>query len=210
MNSRFMRNGLVTLVLVVGTAALLYLFLFNDQEPESIPYSGASVSVLSLVENGEVDSILTRGEALEITTTEIDEDTNQPVTYQSWIPAAITTDLQADIQAACAAGPDCESVEFRGEQADDGNAFFGLLLSLLFPVLLIGVFLWFMFRQAQGSNNQAMSFGRSRARMFVGNKTVVTFSDVAGVDEAKTELQEVVEFLKYPEKFNSLGARIPR
>ena len=81
---------------------------------------------------------------------------------------------------------------------------------MLFPILLIGVFLWFMFRQAQGSNNQAMSFGNSRARMFVGNKTVITFADVAGVDEAKTELQEVVEFLKYPEKFNSLGARIPR
>ena len=67
-----------------------------------------------------------------------------------------------------------------------------------------------MMRQAQGTNNQAMSFGKSRARMFLGNKTVVTFADVAGVDEAKTELQEVVEFLKYPEKFNSLGARIPR
>ncbi len=67
-----------------------------------------------------------------------------------------------------------------------------------------------MMRQAQGTNNQALSFGKSRARMFLGNKTVVTFDDVAGVDEAKTELQEVVEFLKYPEKFNSLGARIPR
>ena len=78
------------------------------------------------------------------------------------------------------------------------------------PIIVIGVFLFFMFRQAQGTNNQAMSFGKSRARMFLGNKTVVTFADVAGVDEAKTELQEVVEFLKYPEKFNSLGARIPR
>jgi len=76
--------------------------------------------------------------------------------------------------------------------------------------MLIGGFLFFMMRQAQGTNNQAMSFGKSRARMFLGNKTVVTFADVAGVDEAKTELQEVVEFLKYPEKFNSLGARIPR
>ena len=67
-----------------------------------------------------------------------------------------------------------------------------------------------MMRQAQGSNNQAMSFGKSRARMFTGNKPTVTFIDVAGVDEAKEELQEVVEFLKYPEKFAALGARIPR
>ena len=80
----------------------------------------------------------------------------------------------------------------------------------LLPILIIGGFIFFMMRQAQGTNNQALSFGKSRARMFLGNKTVVTFADVAGVDEAKTELQEVVEFLKYPEKFNSLGARIPR
>ena len=112
---------------------------------------------------------------------------------------------------ACAAGTCEEAVPvLTAEPAEDGNAFLGLLISMLLPILLIGVFLYFMFRQAQGSNNQAMSFGKSRARMFLGNKTVVTFSDVAGVDEAKTELQEVVEFLKYPEKFNSLGARIPR
>ena len=67
-----------------------------------------------------------------------------------------------------------------------------------------------MMRQAQGSNNQAMSFGRSKARLFVGNRPAVTFSDVAGVEEAKTELQEVVEFLMYPERFASLGARIPK
>ncbi len=67
-----------------------------------------------------------------------------------------------------------------------------------------------MMRQAQGSNNQALSFGKSRARMFMGNKPTITFQDVAGVEEAKQELQEVVEFLKYPEKFSALGARIPK
>ncbi len=84
-----------------------------------------------------------------------------------------------------------------------------ILLSLL-PVLLIGGFFVYMMRQAQGTNNQALSFGKSRARMFIGNKPTVTFDDVAGVDEAKQELTEVVEFLKYPEKFSTLGARIPR
>ena len=76
-------------------------------------------------------------------------------------------------------------------------------------ILLAGVF-WFVFRQAQGSNNAAMSFGKSRARMFTGDQPTVTFDDVAGVDEAKEELYEVVEFLREPEKFISLGARIPK
>ncbi len=76
-------------------------------------------------------------------------------------------------------------------------------------IILAGVF-WFIFRQAQGSNNAAMSFGKSRARMFSGDQPTVTFEDVAGVEEAKEELKEVVEFLREPQKFISLGARIPK
>jgi cell division protease FtsH len=76
-------------------------------------------------------------------------------------------------------------------------------------ILLAGVF-WFVFRQAQGSNNAAMSFGKSRARMFTGENPTVTFDDVAGIEEAKEELAEVVEFLREPEKFILLGARIPK
>ncbi len=76
-------------------------------------------------------------------------------------------------------------------------------------LLLIGFFVFFM-RQAQGSNNQAMSFGKSQAKMFTGDKPTVTFADVAGQEEPKQDLTEVVEFLKFPDKFAQLGARIPR
>ncbi len=86
----------------------------------------------------------------------------------------------------------------------------GTILLTFLPWIIFGALIIFMLRQAQGGSNQALSFGRSRARMVSGDKPTVTFGDVAGVDEAKQELQEVVEFLKYPEKFIALGARIPR
>ena len=84
------------------------------------------------------------------------------------------------------------------------------LIGIFLPAVLIIAFIYFIFRQAQGSNNQALSFGKSRARMFTGDHPTVTFDDVAGCDEAKEELHEVVEFLKEPEKFVSFGARIPK
>jgi cell division protease FtsH len=84
------------------------------------------------------------------------------------------------------------------------------ILGSLLPFIFLAALFIFLMRQAQGSNNQAMSFGKSRARMFTGEKPTVTFDDVAGVEEAKQELAEVVEFLKEPQKFISLGARIPK
>jgi cell division protease FtsH len=84
------------------------------------------------------------------------------------------------------------------------------LIGIFLPAILILGFIYFIFRQNQGSNNQAMSFGKSRARMFTGDHPTITFDDVAGADEAKEELEEVVEFLKEPEKFVSFGARIPK
>jgi cell division protease FtsH len=92
------------------------------------------------------------------------------------------------------------------------SAWAGILSGAFYilPVLLMGGVLWFIFRQAQGSNNAAMSFGKSRARMFSGEHPTVTFADVAGIEESKQELSEIVEFLKEPQKFIQLGARIPK
>ncbi len=84
------------------------------------------------------------------------------------------------------------------------------LLGTFVPLLIFGLLVLFMLRQAQSGNNQALSFGKSRARMFTGDKPTVTFDDVAGVEEAKHELHEVVQFLREPERFTALGARIPK
>jgi cell division protease FtsH len=84
------------------------------------------------------------------------------------------------------------------------------VLGYIVPFLFLGFIFWWIFRQAQGSNNQAMSFGKSKARMFTGENPTVTFDDVAGADESKEELKEVVEFLREPQKFIELGARIPK
>ncbi|XFA74347.1 ATP-dependent zinc metalloprotease FtsH2 [Thermosynechococcaceae cyanobacterium Okahandja] len=105
-----------------------------------------------------------------------------------------------------------QHVELDVHPARNDGAIWGLLGNLLFPVLLIGG-LFFLFRRSSnvpGGPGQAMNFGKSRARFQMEAKTGVMFDDVAGVDEAKEELQEVVTFLKKPEKFTAVGARIPK
>jgi cell division protease FtsH len=84
------------------------------------------------------------------------------------------------------------------------------VLSLLLPALLIGGLIFFMFRQAQGQSNQAMGFGKSRARLYGNEKSRVVFADIAGNEEAKEDLTEVVDFLKHPKKFQDVGAKIPK
>jgi cell division protease FtsH len=207
LNPRFMRNGIVMLILVVGTIALLYTFFLQQPEEKTIPYSGSSDSFLGLVAQGKVAKVVQQGSKLAISLSD------GKTTVASQIPSELTN-IRTEVADACAqpgAVPDCISkVQISASEPSQTGQILTLLLTAMLPVILIGAIFFFMMRQAQGTNNQALSFGKSRARMFLGNKTVVTFQDVAGVDEAKTELQEVVEFLKYPEKFNSLGARIPR
>ena len=201
MNSKFFRNGIVMLILVTGTVALLYTWLIQSPADTSKSYS----YFLTQVSQGQVAKVVQAGTTLTVTTTD-----TPPQTYTTQVASAFTNVFDDMTKAALAGGQDIGRIDYKAEQEAQTGQWLGLLISALLPVLLIGGFIFFMMRQAQGTNNQAMSFGKSRARMFLGNKQVITFNDVAGVDEAKTELQEVVEFLKYPEKFNSLGARIPR
>lgn len=84
------------------------------------------------------------------------------------------------------------------------------LASLFLPILLIGGLFWFMFRQAQGQSNQALGFGRSKAKLYGSDKEKVKFDDIAGNGEAKEDLFEVVDFLKHPKKYQSVGAKIPK
>jgi cell division protease FtsH len=102
------------------------------------------------------------------------------------------------------------NVPFNTEAPSSSNLLLSVILPNVILFLVIGGFMWYMLRQTQSGNNQAISFGRSRARLLNGDKPAVTFNDVAGVEEAKQELSEIVEFLKFPEKFTALGARIPK
>lgn len=93
--------------------------------------------------------------------------------------------------------------------SNNGNTWLNVGISVV-PVLLIAGFLFFMLRSAQGQGNQAMSFGKSKARLYGNEKDKVVFQDIAGTHEAKQDLEEVVEFLKFPKKFESVGAKIPK
>src|SRR5467141_3426782 len=103
-----------------------------------------------------------------------------------------------------------DKINFSTEAPSSSNLLLSVILPNVILFLVIGGFMWYMLRQTQSGNNQAISFGRSRARLLSGDKPAVTFNDVAGLEEAKQEPTEIVEFLKFPEKFTALGARIPK
>jgi cell division protease FtsH len=175
------------------------LILFRGQgEQETIPFN----ALAEAIRQGQVQKVVIDDNTLEV------EFTNGRTAYTRKEPTKTAVEQLIDLGVAPEQfAPDV--IEWEIKQPSDWNTVLSLITYIL-PALLVVGLIYLMLRQAQGTNNQALSFGKSRARLFTGDKPTVTFTDVAGVDEAKEELQEVVEFLREPDKFIKLGARIPK
>jgi len=197
-SSGLFRNGLVYLLIIVAVAALIFSIFSGPRQTPDIDIT----QVAAEIKNGKVKTITVQGDSI---TVEYTEASLAPRTSRKESDTTIFEALES-LGVTPAQLKDVEiQVKSPGAWGDWAN-----LLITVVPLVLFGTLLFFMVRQAQGTNNQALSFGKSRARMFTGDKPTVTFEDVAGADEAKQELAEVVEFLREPEKFISLGARIPK
>jgi len=182
--------------------AIIAMVVYNFRQ------QGSSQGVLTLnevaaqINEGRIDRIVVDDNRLRVIYTDGAEKESHKETSATLVEQLVSLGVTSDQLA-----PEKIKIEIKPPSAWLGIA---TALGYILPfIILAGVF-WFIFRQAQGSNNAAMSFGKSRARMFSGDQPTVTFEDVAGVEEAKEELKEVVEFLREPQKFISLGARIPK
>ena len=194
-----------TIIYVLLFAAIIFLVVYNFQSNASAQQTLSINQVAEDVQQGKISRINVEESSIRLI---YKEDRK----VLSAFPTLESTSTLVEQLKELGVTTDQLSSEKIAIEVKPPSPWLGIATALgyILPFLILGGVFWFVFRQAQGSNNAAMSFGKSRARMFTGDQPTVTFEDVAGVEESKEELEEVVEFLKEPEKFISLGARIPK
>ena len=193
--ANFLRLTLFWAIIVV--AGLAVMAIINPQENlEEVPIS----EVINRANRGEITKIEGQGGDLKITQKGEDEPSQK-----SYIQGGVATLLREDMLSQEAK----QNVVKDKAPSSTGETFWNLAIIMIPTVLIIGFFV-FMMRQAQGQNNQAMGFGKSKAKLYGLDKEKVVFADIAGNDSAKQDLEEVVDFLKHPKKYEQLGAKIPK
>ncbi len=199
------KNTLKTIGFVVFIA-LIAAFFWATSTLSGVEYKKDVLSYTELnqkVNDNKVESIVEQGNQLKVTLKEELSRDGEALGKQ-FVVIRPSGELRDDQKL------DVSKTDYTTKEPSSTGDTIGFLASMFVPALLILGFFFFMMRQAQGQNNQAMSFGKSKARIAGNDKSKVVFKDIAGNEEAKEDLEEVVDFLKSPKKFEAVGAKIPK